>query len=1109
VTVTRSSAAERTRFRRSALPGRSLRGFELPWLLAASVLAAGGLWLVYAAKARPLAAPPARPVLDLRTVERSEQLLPFLGAVYSSAADRQFAARKIYDFLADRGGDIPNVGALTRIRIEEREILKTPRIDTFKERLQERPGAPVQLVTTGDLLRLKPGFVVRAREDFRRLFLLWAAVFFAGFYVVHFAWRVRRFDGETGILPALHLLTGIGLILMLSLRDPLRDTLSFAQFAQGVAGGCLLMLVLSFVDFGRRLAGYSFIPLLAGLLLSTALIVFGSGPGASDAKVNLLGMQPVEAIKILLVLFLAGYFARHWELLRELKEQRPALAGLGRHFEIPRLEYVLPVLVSIGLVLAFFFLQRDLGPALVFSCVFLLLYAVARNRFQLAAAGFALLVAGFAIGYMVGYPRTVSGRVQMWLSPWDNAVRGGDQVVHSLWALASGGITGTGLGLGDPALVPAAATDLILSALGEEFGFLGLLAVFLLYAVLLYLATRIALRAPSDYAFFLSMGLVLLIGVQVLLIAGGVLDLAPLTGVVTPFLSYGRTSMLANFAIFAILLSISRQARDPSRAEPFRQPVRWVAGGLALCAALLLGKAIWVQVARADAVTGAGALVVQADGGRRYQYNPRIMAVANRIPRGAIHDRNGLPLATGSFQDLVDNRAAFASIGIDIEKLDRNDRRLYPLGPAAYHLLGDLRTRADWGARNTSLAERDSGVRLQGYDDRARPVEVVDPRTGATTWTVRYDYRELLPLLRHRWEPDHPEVKRVMSRDRDVRISIDARLQLAASGILARHLKQQGKERGALVAIDAETGDLLASVSLPAPALPAEPSGDDQTPGPLLDRARYGLYPPGSAFKIVTAMAALRQDPALAKQTFQCVRLPDGRVGNYIGKSRRPIRDDDQNKTPHGAVNLERALTVSCNAYFAQLAVRLGPKPLLETAELMGISVAAPATAAQLRDALPQAGYGQGQVVATPFQMARAAAAVANGGRTVQGRWVLDDSNPRIEPPKAVLAPALAAEIARDMRLAVTSGTGRRAAGAAVPIAGKTGTAEIATGPSHAWFIGFAPYGAPDARKVAFAIVIENGRYGGAAAAPVAVDLAAAAQRYGIFKREAESEQKQ
>jgi cell division protein FtsI/penicillin-binding protein 2 len=133
---------------------------------------------------------------------------------------------------------------------------------------------------------------------------------------------------------------------------------------------------------------------------------------------------------------------------------------------------------------------------------------------------------------------------------------------------------------------------------------------------------------------------------------------------------------------------------------------------------------------------------------------------------------------------------------------------------------------------------------------------------------------------------------------------------------------------------------------------------------------------------------------------------------------------------------------VSCNAYFAQLATyKVGAPALLDTTGLLGISVANPPTAAKLRDALPQAGYGQGQVVATPFQMARVAATVAAGGKMPFGRWVLDASNARVEPPRDILAPNLAAELARDMREVVTRGTGRRVGGAAAPIAGKTGTA--------------------------------------------------------------------
>jgi cell division protein FtsI/penicillin-binding protein 2 len=526
-----------------------------------------------------------------------------------------------------------------------------------------------------------------------------------------------------------------------------------------------------------------------------------------------------------------------------------------------------------------------------------------------------------------------------------------------------------------------------------------------------------------------------------------------------------------------------------------------VALGMALCGALIVGKAAWVQLAHAGAITGAGALVVQADGARRYQYNPRIMEVARGIPRGAIFDRNGLPLATSDWQDLEDNRGALASMGIDIARINRGDRRYYPLGGAAYHLLGDLRTRANWGARNSSLAERDSAVQLQGYDDRARIVEVANP-DGAPALAVKYDYRELLPLLRHRHEPDHPEVKRILERNRDLRMSIDARLQQAAAEILARRLKELGKDRGAVVVMDPENGDLLAAVSLPAPQMPAAPVPAEEGTGPLLDRARYGLYPPGSTFKVVTSIAALRLDPRLADQTYQCVRLPDGRVGNYIGKSRRPVRDDTEDRSAHGTLNLERAVVVSCNAYFAQLATyKIGPGPLLQTAGLLGISVAHPATEKQLRDALPQAAYGQGQVVATPFQMARVAATVAGAGRMPAGRWILGEPNTRVDPPKEILAAGLANNLGRYMREVVTGGTGRRLGGAAVPIAGKTGTAELSNAPSHAWFIGFAPYGDPDARRIAFAVIVENGRYGGAAAAPIAGDLVEAARSLGILKK--------
>jgi cell division protein FtsW (lipid II flippase)/cell division protein FtsI/penicillin-binding protein 2 len=1072
---------------------------------------ASALWLTYRAKS---AADPAGPsnAVNLHDLDRPEKVLPHL-TIFQSSADRQYAARKIYEYLADQRGRIPNVGSLGRIRVRQTEVLATPRLQSFRERVREARertgGAPIardatiSLLTPPQIAGLKRSFVVRDAGSYRNSLLLWAGLYFLAFWSVLVFWRSRGFTGSNAILPALHLLSGTGFVLMVALRDPLRDTLSIVNFAQGAIAGCLILGILSQVDYNRKFAGLSFVPLALSLALSAVLVVFGSGPGTSDAKVNLGPFQPVELIKILLVFFLAGYFARRWELLRELRERRPELARLTRWMEVPRLEYLLPVVAAIALVLAFFFLQKDLGPALVFACVFLTLYAVARNRVQLALFGLFVLVGGFLGGYWIGYPRTVSDRVAMWLSPWDNAVRGGDQVVHGWWGMSTGGFFGTGLGLGESGFVPAAHTDLILAVLGEEWGFAGIVAIALIYCVLVLVGLRTAMRAGSDYTFFLALGLTVLTALQLIMIAGGVLGLIPLSGVVTPFLNYGRTSMIANCMVFGILLALSSQGGTPERNEPFRIPVRWTArvfGGIAL---LLLARAAYLQVLRADVVAGSGALVVQADGARRYQYNPRLTEIARSIPRGSIYDRNGLPIATSNWEELAQNRKQFAVMGVDIDRAaDKSDSRHYPLGAAAYHLLGDLRTRSGWSARNNSLQERDSAVRLQGYDDRARVVEVTGANAGRPAYTIRYDYRELLPVLRNRYNPEHPDVKRILERERNVRMSIDARLQLRASAILKTHLKRAGKQRGAVVILDAESGDLLASVSEPAPELEQQTlTRDSDDPGPMLDRARYGLYPPGSTFKIVTAMAALRKDPQLHEQSYQCIGLPDGRVGNYIGNSKRPIRDDVADRVAHGTVDMRKGITVSCNAYFAQLGTyKVGASSLLETANLLGIAVAAPANEKALRDALPQASYGQGQVVASPFQMARAAATIGAGGRMPFGRWVIDETNPRVDEPKAILASSQAALLAGDMRLVVTSGTGRKAGGA-IPIAGKTGTAELKNAPSHAWFVGFAPFRVPQARMIAFAIIVENGQYGGSAAAPMAPDLVAAADSLGILEK--------
>jgi penicillin-binding protein A len=256
------------------------------------------------------------------------------------------------------------------------------------------------------------------------------------------------------------------------------------------------------------------------------------------------------------------------------------------------------------------------------------------------------------------------------------------------------------------------------------------------------------------------------------------------------------------------------------------------------------------------------------------------------------------------------------------------------------------------------------------------------------------------------------------------------------------------------------------------------------------------LYPPGSTFKLLTAAAALRRDAGSSTQAFTCSRLPDNRVGVKMPGFTRPVRDDVLDKQPHGTIDMHRALVVSCNAYFAQLAVKLGPQALLAVAQPAEISLARNNAVSRIRDTLPQVGYGQGEVVASPLRMAAITAAIAADGNIRDVRVRATDAEPVLHP---FLPPEIAKTLGSYMRDVVLDGTGRSVKSVPVPIAGKTGTAEVTGAPSHSWFIGFAPYGAAT-HRVAVAVILENAGYGGAGAAPAAGEIIAAAAALGLVK---------
>jgi peptidoglycan glycosyltransferase len=343
-------------------------------------------------------------------------------------------------------------------------------------------------------------------------------------------------------------------------------------------------------------------------------------------------------------------------------------------------------------------------------------------------------------------------------------------------------------------------------------------------------------------------------------------------------------------------------------------------------------------------------------------------------------------------------------------------------------------------------------------------------------------------------------VNAILTRPRDVRITIDAQLQDAAASILARAARTSGAGRGAVVVLDADTGQILASVSYPWVGTGV---GTGVGSDPLLDRARYGLYPPGSTFKMITAAAALRENPGFDQKAFVCQRLPSNRIGIRIPGFGPPIHDDVEDTHPHGRIAMHDAVVRSCNAYFAQLAVAIGSEALTRTAAAAGITVNSSRSTARIRANLPHAGYGQGEVLLTPLRLARVTAALGTDGTIREaplfGRAVAATaaSAPPIETP--FVSPEAAKTLAGYLRDAVTNGTGRLLKDHPVRIAGKTGTAEVDEAAPHAWFTGVAPYG-PATRRIAFAVVLEHAGYGGAAAANVAGQIVTAAAAMGLAK---------
>ena len=234
--------------------------------------------------------------------------------------------------------------------------------------------------------------------------------------------------------------------------------------------------------------------------------------------------------------------------------------------DLPRPKDLGPLVIAWLVSLAVLVFERDLGTSLLFFGLFVcMLYIATQRRSWIILGGLLFFAGAFAAYYNFAHVRS---RVTVWLDPWAYSDTGGFQIVQSLFGLANGGVLGAGLGQGFPNLVPFAKTDFIVSALGEEIGVTGLFALVLLYALLIERGLRTAVAARDSFGQLLAAGLSVVLGIQVFVIIGGVTGLIPLTGLTTPFLSYGGSSLIANWVIVAILLRISDRARRPDPVAP-------------------------------------------------------------------------------------------------------------------------------------------------------------------------------------------------------------------------------------------------------------------------------------------------------------------------------------------------------------------------------------------------------------------------------------------------------------------------------------------------------------------------------------------------------------
>jgi cell division protein FtsW (lipid II flippase) len=389
--------------------------------------------------------------------------------------------------------------------------------------------------------------------------LSYAAFFVALFVVAHVLLRLRLPHADPYLLPLGGLLCAIGLTEIYRIEPDL----AFRQGLWVVVGVVVFAALVLFMRDYRELDNVKYVLGLSAIALLVLPALPGIGRTINGATlwvdIGPLVFQPGELAKVLIVIFLAGY-------LRDNREMLSFGVGSGR---LPSPKHLGPLLLIWGGAMLVLFQTRDLGGALLYFAIFLVMLYTATARWSFVAVGLGLFLLGaFALYQVIPH---VQDRVEGWLNPWSDPQGETYQLVQSIYAISGGGVFGSGLGRGilvspeGESYIPFLETDFIFSAVAQELGLAGAAAVVLLYLLFAFRGFRISMLADDGFSKLLAAGLTAAVAIQAFIIIGGVTGLIPLTGITLPFVSYGGSSIVANFVVLALLLMVSDRVERAQR----------------------------------------------------------------------------------------------------------------------------------------------------------------------------------------------------------------------------------------------------------------------------------------------------------------------------------------------------------------------------------------------------------------------------------------------------------------------------------------------------------------------------------------------------------------